>query len=421
MKCKNFSLWFMGLILSLCSLSSNAQAITASIKSLGMAATAVAYPQDSLCAAYNPAGIVWVGNRLDLEGGFLFDKGHVRISGNPDPSHLGVNGKFNAMRTRYTYYENFGVAKTFCGDCWDWAIALVQYNRQYQKTTFNHKQPLFGTSHAGLEFLDEVVAPVLAFRFWDCHSIGISLDWHIERLKVNGLQNFANPVASKHPHDVTNRGYSYAHGVTTTIGYRGQITDCIAIGFAYAPKGYVSRFRKYIGFLAGGRVEIPERYTAGVAFTVTPCLTVAFDWEQLRWQHVRALHNPLLPNLYEAQLGDKNGPGFGFKAQNFYRLGVEYRWNECLTLRAGYRHGNTPIRPSQTAVNSLTDDCVEDFILCGATWMINPCNELSFFYAYGFEHSINGKKAIPVVPFGGGDVKLTEQKNAVGFAWGWYY
>jgi long-chain fatty acid transport protein len=387
-----------------------------------MAATAIAYPLDAMCAAYNPAGIVWVGDRIDGGFAWLHDTGSATVSGNTLPAILGVNGKFKGMRTKDIYAGEGGFTKTFCCDCFQWAVGLIIYNRNFQKTTYHHFLPLFGTTHAGLEYLNETISPVAAVRFWDCHSFGVSMDWQISRLKVNGLQNFDNATFSAHPGHVTNKGYSWSQGLTATIGYRWQVTDGIAVGVTYRPRTKMHKWNKYIGFMAQGRVDIPEKIGAGIAVDVLPCVTAAFDWEHIRWNNVRALHNPLLPNLFNSKLGDKNGVGFGFRNQDYYRVGLEYRHSEIWTFRIGFRHANTPIRKSQTAVNILTLDLVEDFLTVGATWAMTPCNEFSFFYAYGFEHTVNGKNAIPPgAPFFGGNVKLKERKQALAFGWGWKY
>ncbi len=421
MKFKSFTLIAcIGVLASICSYSTRAEALLASIKSTGMAGTAIAYPQDSMAAAYNPAGAAWVGNRLDVSAAWLRDRGSARVTGNGLPAALGVNGHYNGMRTANFYDIEFGATNTYCFDCFEFAMGLVIYNRNFQKTTYKTNLPLFGISHAGLEYLHETVAPVFAFRFFDSHSIGITIDWQIQRLKVNGLQNFDNAMFSSNPGHVTNRGYAYSHGVTATIGYRWQITDCLAVGATYQPRTRMGRFHHYSGFIAKrGRLDIPEKIGAGISMNFCCDWTVCFDWEHVRWSKVKALHNSLLPNLNTSLLGFDQGAGFGFRNQNFYRLGLEYRINEMFTVRAGYRYANTPVRKSQAGVNLLTLDLVENVITVGGTWKINEANELSTFYAHGFEHKVDGKGAIPTSRgLGGGNVALKESKNVLGVAWG---
>jgi hypothetical protein len=62
--------------------SSSADAIFASVKSTGMAATAISHPIDSLAGAYNPAGMPTVGDRFDLEAGWVRTHGTATIKDN---------------------------------------------------------------------------------------------------------------------------------------------------------------------------------------------------------------------------------------------------------------------------------------------------------------------------------------------------
>lgn len=416
------SLASAGIMLGLCLHSSSAEAIFASVKSTGMAAACISYPIDTLAGAYNPAGMTDVGDRLDLEGGWVHSNGHAHVSNNmilvngvPTLNPV-TNGTFDGMKTKNSFPFGAGINKVWEVDCdWEIATGVILYNRNYQKTTYGKSLPLLGTSKPGIEYLNETVSPIIAVKWCNSHSIGISLDYQLERLKVNGIENFK--ALSIFPEDVTNRGYDYSSGWGVTIGYHGQITDYLSIGLTYQPETSMKKMDKYKGFLANGRMNIPRKIGAGISYRMIPCLLVAFDVEQIQWSKIRALHNPFLHDGHLAPLGSENGPGFGFRDQVYYRLGLEWQVDECWTVRAGYRYANTPVRSSQTPVNLLLLDLVQDFATFGVTWNIDECNELSGVFAYGFEHSLDGKGAIP--PFlGGGNAKIDEEKFAVGLAWG---
>lgn len=424
-----------GAMAALCLQSSQAEAIFASVKSTGMAATSISYPLDSLAGAYNPAGNAVVGDRIDIEGAWVHNTGHAKLEGNtifPPGTELNplTNGKFSGMQFKNVFPASFGINKVWCVACdWEIATGLIVYNRNFQKTTYSQPLPLLGTSKAGLEYVNQTISPIVAIRWCNSHSIGISANYQIERIKVNGLQNFdhlptlQNPTGTLFPGHVTNRGYNYATGWGFTIGYYGQITDALAIGVTYQPKTTMTRLDKYKGFLSQrGKLDIPRKIGMGISYRITPCLAVAFDVEQIQWKKVKALSNPLLQPgaLLPGILGTENGPGFGFRDQWYYRVGLEWAVDECWTLRCGFRHANTPIKSSQTAVNVLTLDCVENFVTAGATWNLNCCNEISVMGAWGFEKTVKGKGSIPVL-LGGGEASLTEQKYAIGLAWGWKF
>lgn len=401
---------------ALCLHTSSVEAIFASVKSTGMAATSISYPLDSLSGAYNPGGIASVGDRFDIEVAWVRDTGHGDVY---DNAILGEKLHFDGMRTKNAFPAGFGLTKTWNINCdWDIATGVIFYNRNYQKTTYKHPLVLFGTSKPGLEYINQTISPIIAVKWCNSHTIGLSANYQIERLKVDGLQNFDNMFTSIAPGHVTNRGYGYAKGWGFTVGYFGQITDTISIGATYQPETTMSRIDRYKGFLAGGRINIPRKIGAGIAYRFIPCMVIAFDVEQIQWKKIRSLSNNF-PG--PEPLGAKNGSGFGFKDQWYYRLGIEWEIDECWTARVGYRHANTPIKSSQTAVNLLTLDTVEDYLTGGLTWQINACNEISIVGAYGFEKTVKGKNSIPTRPYGGGEVNIKEEKYAIGLAWGWMF
>jgi long-chain fatty acid transport protein len=430
--------------------SSQAEALIASVKSLGMAAAAIAYPLDAFAGAFNPAGQVEICDRVDAEITWGHNTGHARIRGNAldnipffsnplSPGFVGgrINGRYTGMRTKSVYAPSFAINKRL-GCCNEWAVGLIVYNRNFQKTTYNKPFVLLGTSHLGLEYLHETISGVLAYNINECHNIGVTLNYNVQRLKVNGLEKIdkapsvLSPIGSVRPGHVTNKGYSWSTGWGVTFGYMWHITDCVTIGLTYQPETSMRRFHKYKGFLAHrGKLNIPPFYSGGISWRVWDCVTAAFDVQCYDWRHIKSLNNPLLHKGRIELLGSKNGPGFGFKAQVFYRFGVDWQVTDCWSVRAGYRYGNSPIRRTQTVVNLLSLDTVTQFLTLGTTYAFNPCWEASAFFAWGFKHKIKGKHSIPegipiALPgvqfgFGGGEADLTEEKFALGVAIGWNY
>lgn len=441
------SLLCIGSAVALCMQSTPAEAIFASVKATGMAAACISHPLDTLVGAYNPAGMGDIGDRFDIEGAWVYNRGNIHVkdnvlidpaTGQPviGPDGLPVlnpvtNGKFNGMRDRNAYPFSVGFNKYWCFGCdWHLATGIIVYNRNYQKTTYSKPLLLLGSTKQGLEYCNETVSPIVALTWCNSHTLGVSANYQIQRLRANGLQNFDRPVSpffplvpggSLFPGKVTNRGFGYSTGWGVTIGYLGHITDCLTIGLTYQPETKMSRISKYKGFLAQrGKLNIPQKIGAGISYYIMPCLCVAFDVEHIQWKRIKALNNELLDDGILQPLGASNGPGFGFTNQWFYRFGVEWTVDECWTLRAGYRFANSPIKRSQTAVNLLTLDCVESFATVGATWNVNECNEISIVGAYGFENTIKGKDSVPAF-LGGGEIDLTEQKFAIGLAWGYNF
>lgn len=415
----------LGSALALFGQATKAEALIAGIKGTGMAAAVTAYPVETLSAAYNPAGMVEIGNRVDAGITWAHYRGHSRVRGNTAPPIVGqVNGNFKAYKTPNFYSPEFGFNKMLGCDC-QYSVGFILYNRNQLKTTYRRPFALLGTTNPGLEYVHEQLGPVFAWKVNDVLNVGVSVNINIQRAKVNGLQKVDNAIFSAHPGHVTNRGYSYSSGVGVTIGAQWHVTPCLTMGVAYTPECKMRRFHKYSGFLAqGGRLNLPQIVIAGISWRFIPCATICFDVEYDNWRRIRSIHHPLLNDAGRLnKLGARNGPGFGWRSRTFYRLGIDYALNNCWTVRAGYRFAATPIRRSQTVVNQLTlEPLPEHFATIGATYAVNDCSEISSFFAYGFQKRLKGKNSIPAgIPFFGGNADIRNSIYALGVTYGWNY
>lgn len=425
-------------------ISMPADAFLASVKTLGMAATGIAYPQDALAGAFNPAGAVEICDRVDIGLTWAQDRGHSRVHGNgldaiaPIHALLGgnVNGTFNGFKQSNAWNPDFGINKRLGCDN-EWAVGLVVFNRNHNKTTYDTPFVLLGTSPAGLEYIQETASAVIAYRVNESHNIGLNINLQGQRVKLNGLENVADAkfplLTSVHPDHVTNKGYAYSFGWGVTLGWQWHVIDGVTIGLTYQPKTSMSKLKKYDGVFHKGKLDVPAIYSGGIAWRFCDCATAAFDVQHYDWHGVRNLRKPLLHKEeidgVEVEslepLGSKNGPGFGFRNQTFYRFGVDWMLNCDWTVRAGYRYGNSAIRRSQTVINQLVLDTPEQFITCGASYRYNENTEISAFCAWGFSRTIKGKNSIPKEPppkgFLGGNADLKNEKVALGLSLGWYY
>lgn len=415
-------------LLTLCALPNTMTAFIAGSKAAGMASTGIAYPQDAFAGAYNPAGSVTVGDRFDLGFSWLRNHGRAKVNEELPPAIEGckkINGTYNAFRSPNFYNIDLGINKNFCttlcGTTYDWSLGLVVYNRDFQKTSYNKRLPLLGTSKLGLEHIHEVVSPLLSIQLTEAHAIGISIDVHIQRFKANGLEQFDHTLFSAAPGHVTNRGHAYSSGVGATLGWKWQAYDDLTFGVTYSTKTSMRKLNKYKGLLAQrGLLDTPERWGVGLAYQFLPCATLTFDFEWINWQKIAALHHPFPNHCNSNKFGEANGPGLGFRNQTIYRIGVDFAFSESWIFRAGFKHGNSFVRSSETLLNSLLCDTIENTATLGFTHTFNSCNEISFFYAHGFKNSIHGKRSIPQ-DLGDGNVDLNQSSDSLGITWGHFF
>lgn len=406
---------FTGTISTLLALwPSDGHAFFTSVKSMGMAGAVSAHPIDSLVAAYNPAGLAFVGDRWDLGLSWVNNWGRAAYSENDV-----VWGTFNSHHSgNNLFIPEFGVNKYTCECQFTWGFVI--YNRSFYKTEYKYANPLFGTSKPGLEYMHYVAAPTGTLRFGCNHAIGVTIDFHGQRLKVEGLENYANDADSKHDSSVTNRGYDYSGGIGATIGWMSKVSDCVSIGISYSPTVIMSRFSDYDGLLADeGKLNIPQRYQGGVAIEMVNDFFVTFDIEFTKYNEIGALDHPLLPNFDRHRFGSDKGPGLGWMDQTTFRFGAEWKINEEFDARLGYVYHRNPIPSSQTLANTLIPNVINQYVTWGGSWR-RACNEFSFYGAYGFTNKEHGRDSIPD-SLGGGEVSLQEQQWVAGFTWGRFF
>ena len=162
----------------------------------------------------------------------------------------------------------------------------------------------------------------------------------------------------------------------------------------------MSRFKDYAGlFAGGGDFDIPENYTVGMAFQATPALLFAMDYQRINYSGVSSIGNP---SSNMAPLGADNGPGFGWRDINVWKIGAQWQLNPTWTLRAGYNKGQNPITPANVSFNILAPGVVTDHITMGATMQMDKQSELTFTYMHARNNEVTGASLFNNPMFGGG-------------------
>jgi long-chain fatty acid transport protein len=387
------------------------------IKAQGMGGVGIALPQDALAAAANPAGIAWVGERIDF-GATLFmpDRG-ATITGSGAP---GANGTYDGNDISSFLIPDFGYHRTISPSL-TFGVAVYGnggMNTDYKTNPFAAYGP--NTGPAGVDLMQLFVAPTLAWKSGN-HAFGASLNLAYQRFKAEGIQGFAGFSAS--PGNVSNRGYDDSTGLGFRVGWTGQVSPTVMLGATYQSKTKMSEFDKYSGLFANqGGFDIPENYGVGIALKATPTLTVAADVQQINYNDIPAVGNSVdCFFMGTCQLGSTNGPGFGWQDTTVYKIGLAWEMKPGMTLRAGYVTLDQPIPASQTFFNILAPGVVEDHLTLGLTLQMSRTSELSFMYMPAFEKKVNGSGSIPAVPFGGGEANLRMSQDSLGVAYGWKY
>ena len=382
-------------------------------KNRGMAGAGIAFSQDSLAPATNPSGIALVGNRMEAGVELFNPNRHGRL----DATMMGGadTGKVDSGATLFAIPH-----AGFSFDMRDFAVGLsmtanggmnTRYNSNLYANGFGPAVPGFAaalgqptpsfpnTGTLGVNLSQLIIAPTVAKKLNEDHSVGASLLIGYQRFRAYGLGLFQG--LSSAPASVTNQGDDDAWGAGVRIGWTGQITDSITLGAQYSSKIRMQEFDKYKGLFAEqGDFDIPANFGVGIAVKMTPKTTLAFDVQRIQYGDVAAIANdgPTAaeffggltgvltgnPAMVSNPLGTDTGWGFGWDDITVYKLGINHEYNDRWTLRAGLNYGENPIDNDQNLFNILAPGVVEKHITLGFTYMPSPMNEISVTYMHAF-------------------------------------
>jgi long-chain fatty acid transport protein len=411
------------------------------LRAKGMGGASTAMIGDTFGGANNPATMVFTGDRIDFGLDVFSPQRSAERSGS-DPLLGPIDGSADSDSTVFlipefgynrlispvlslgvTVYANGGMNTDYPGGQIPDASACDGFYGVPPTGSYNL---LCGNDRLGVDLMQLVVAPTLSYKLSDRHAIGIAPLIGMQRFSIEGAQAFAGFSTS--PSDVSNHGSDTAYGLGVRVGWFGQMTEALALGAAYSSRVYMSEFDKYKGLFAEqGDFDMPENYNLGVAFRFSPSFTLAADYQRINYSKVKSVGNPssLLLDCAggdtTACLGGSNGAGFGWTDVNVWKLGVEYRHSDRLTLRGGYNHTDNPIRASDVTINILAPGVVQDHVTLGMTYVTSGGGELTLAYMHAFKNSVTGPSFFNnfTTPLSSGNETIEMSQNAFGIAYGW--
>ncbi len=416
----------------------------ASVKGQGMGHTGAVFPQDTLCAAYNPAGMVYMGNRADIECTWSQRDASAHVSpGFPVPgSHTRSRAEtYNASRGQTQWAPAFGINWMICNST-DASFGVTGYIHDHIHAGYGTPIRSYGTTNLSFDYLVGTIAATLAVRF-DCQAFGVSALFHECRFKLDGLEDYdvgtttvttggtttTIPGLTASPGNITNHGANMAQGFGVSIGWMGRLAPWLRAGLAWELPIWQQRLSKYIGFIPHDqRMVPPQRITGGFHFNFCKVANLVLEAQQILWSMNRLLQHDTftsIPGLQATPFGNSKGPGFGWKDQTILRGGGDVTIGD-LVLRAGASWSRIPTRRSQTYINILTQEIIQTWVTGGFTyrWHDACCKgwEFSGFYAWGFKRTMKGSQPIPpsiVLPVQGRIVTLKAQEQRAGVALGY--
>jgi len=392
-----------------------------SVAEKGLAGAGVAYSQDTLSAANNPAGMVWQGASWDIGAAVFGPMRSYSATGGPTPGcgptgcsfsigdgdqsidseneaflipQFGYNWALSPDRTiGISVYGNGGMNTEYKG-----GTALVFVPTGPATGSFETLDGTFGAGTAGVDFSQLFVSTTYSAKAGESTSWGISAIVAYQRFEAKGMGNFA--AFSSDPGNLTNNDHDTATGLGVRLGIQTEVSPGFRIGAAYQPKIDMSEFDDYAGLFADdGDFDVPSNFTVGLTVDVGPSGMLFIDYQQINYEDVDAVANSIgelagcMPGATggtgDGCLGGSSGAGFGWEDMQVVKLG--YQWvTGKNTWRVGYSTTDQPIPEEEVVFNILAPGVVEEHFTFGFTRQLDNKSAFNFAAMYAPSVSVKG-------------------------------
>ena len=393
-----------------------------SVAEKGLAGAGVAYSQDTLAASNNPAGMVWQGARYDVGAALFGPMRSYSATGGPQPG-CNSSGCTFSIGDGDTSIDSDNEAFLIPQFGYNWVIdpnrtiGLSVYgnggmNTEYQGGSATYFVPTgpttgnfvttpgtFGAGTAGVNLEQLFISTTYAAKISDASSWGISAIVAYQRFEAKGLANYG--AFSSDLSKLSNNGTDTATGLGIRLGFQSELSPGIRLGAAYQPKIDMSEFDDYAGLFAEkGDFDIPSNFTLGLAMDVGTTGMFLIDIQQINYEDVAAVSNPIsklgscAPNPFTGGsgngcLGASDGAGFGWEDMQILKLG--YQWQDGkMTWRVGYSTGDQPIPKEEVVFNILAPGVIEEHFTFGFTRELDAKSAINFAAMYAPSNSVKG-------------------------------
>jgi long-chain fatty acid transport protein len=220
-------------------------------KAEGQAGVGIAWAQDALAAATNPAGTALVGDRVDLGVVWFAPRRSADIVGNA----FGADASYSGDGKKNFFLPEFGYSRQISSTLG--AGVAVYGNGGLQTQYAVNPYGRFGaTGTAGVDLQQLFASPSIAWKPGADQSLGLALNVAYQRFSAQGIGFFGGFSGS--PANVSDKGTDTTLGVGIRLGWTGTLAPGLTAGATWSSRVRGS-FDKYKGLFAdGGRFDVPD-------------------------------------------------------------------------------------------------------------------------------------------------------------------
>jgi long-chain fatty acid transport protein len=415
-----------------------------SVAEKGLAGAGVAFSQDTLAAANNPAGMFWQGARYDIGAALFSPRRKYKATGGPalpPGTACGANCPFSigdGNQKKDSENEAFLVPQF--GYNWvineESTIGISVFGNGGMNTEYNGGTAILGTptgtnaqlpgtfgdGTAGVDLSQLFLATTYARKIGDASSVGISGIIAYQRFKAKGLGNFG--AFSQDSDNLSNNGYDYSSGFGVRLGFQSEITPGVRIGAAYQPKINMQEFDDYSGLFAeDGDFDIPSNFTVGLAIDIGETGVFVLDVQRINYEDVDAISNSISPltdgscalgGTGDGCLGGSDGAGFGWEDMTIVKVGFQWQTGIKNTWRLGYSTGDQPIPDDESLFNILAPGVIEEHFTAGYSRQLDDKSSINFAAMYAPSKSVKGTN--PFDPTQEIEIEMDQYELAISYS-----
>ncbi|MFT5135664.1 MAG: long-chain fatty acid transport protein [Arenicella sp.] len=381
----------------------------------GIAGSGVAFPQDGLIAAINPAGVVHLEKSREIDLQYFSPRREYTVTGSqfsgafpPFPGPTVESGSETFIIPAVGL--NWALAE-------DSAIGLAIYGNGGMNSDYKASNTPFGfgtygaaavpgaTADTGVDYQQLFVNLSYSKKFGSGNSSwGIAAIANYSLFEATGLAGFG--AFSVSPANLSDNGADSDFGLGFRLGMQYEVSSSLVLAASYQSE-ISNSFDDYAGlFPEGGKLHIPATAQIGLAVN-TSSGTITADIQQIYYDSTEGVGDPgstgLPTGCFPSRpftsapiasgpscIGGTPGLGFGWEDMTVFKLGYTWDTSETMTWRVGASYGDQPVQAKDVTFNILAPGVVEQHYTAGFTKTLESGNAFSLSLMVAPENCIDG-------------------------------
>ena len=376
----------------------------------GMGGATTASPEDTSCLVRNPAGLVWIGNRVDAEYLNILPHDVSMYTEGPLTSILPNKGLKQNSAIGYIPGGDAGVSYRIPGtNKYPISVGLGAFTMSGLELNYSSSRinsVLTGDYDKMVDMRSMRIASGIAVAFNDKLSFGVTGNIDIQGLRTN--------LVTAHAYAETAGGgdWDFTGGGGFNAGIIYKICGIFALGASYESHQWMGHHHKYKDCLP--YVDEPPVINVGMSLKPVKDFEWTYDTRYINWTDVKI-----------ARLSPAHG-GFGWRDQWVFTTGGEYTFkdkkdNDKLKLRLGYMYGKSPIQPHFVFANALLPLIFEHHLTAGFSYFLTKDFSIDLAWEHDFKNVMSDDGSGDTYSINGNGTKVTAAADIIGIGMGYKF